>query len=156
IIERHYQQLDNDMLTEEEFEAVCRRYKEENDNAFGDDAPPLDNEIIYNSIKKCIAEKRERTSSEWMLRNAIDINEIYKLDAARALQCKTRLQKIPPFLSDQQVKAVNEMIKACDKRLDELEVEGLVEKFNAMSEDNKRNFLRKIADYIDSCGFKVC
>ncbi len=156
IIERHYQQLDNDMLTEEEFEAVCRRYKEENDNAFGDDAPPLDNEIIYNSIKKCIAEKRERTSSEWMLRNAIDINEIYKLDAARALQCKTRLQKIPPFLSDQQVKAVNEMIKACDKRLDELEVEGLVEKFNAMSEDNKRNFLRKIADYIDSCGFKLC
>lgn len=156
LIERHYQQLDNVTLSKKEFEAAIGRYKEENDNAFADDAPPLDNEFIYNSIKKGITQKRERAASEWMQHNAIDIEEIYKFNATMALQCKARLKKMPLYLSDKQVKSVYEMIKACDRRLDELEVEGLIEKFNAMSEENKKNFLRKIADYIDRYSFKVC
>jgi hypothetical protein len=148
LIEMHYRQLDNEALSEEEFGAACRRCKEENDNEFANDAPPLDNELIYDSINKGISEKRKRIASEWMLHNVPKPEEILKYNATSAIQYKSRLQKMPLVLSQEQVKTVRERIKACERRLDELEVEGLLVKFKAMSEENKKNFLRKISDYI--------
>ncbi len=150
LIEMHYRQLDDEALSEEEFLAACRRCKEENDNEFADDASPLDNEIIYDSIKKGLSEKRKRIASEWMLHNVPKLEEIHNFNATVTMQYKARLQKMPLVLSYEQVKTVRERIEACEKRLDELEVEGLLAKFNAMSEANKKTFLRKISSYIIS------
>ncbi len=156
LIELHYRQLDDEALSEEEFAAACRRCKEENDNEFADDAPPLDNELIYDSIKKGISDKRKRIASEWMLHNVPKPEEILKFNATSAIQYKSRLQKMPLVLSQEQVKTVRERIKACEKRLDELEVEGLLVKFKAMSEENKKIFVRKISGYINRLSSKVC
>ncbi|AEG14187.1 hypothetical protein Desku_0571 [Desulfofundulus kuznetsovii DSM 6115] len=150
LVERHYRQLDDESLNEEEFEAACKRCIEENNNEFSDDAPPLDNELVYNGLIKTIRANRERAALEWMQHNVPDPQAIAGFDASMAMEYKTRLQKMPRVLSAQQVKIVREALAACERRLDELEVEGLLAKFQALSEENKKMFLRKLSNYIKS------
>lgn len=148
IIEIHYRRLDDDSLYEEEFEEIGNRCIEETDNEFFDDAPPLDSELIYNSIKNSIRAKREQVALGWMQRNVPELKEITKLNANETMDRKTRLQKIPSVLSREQVNTVREAIGVCEKRFDELEVEGLVVKFKSLSEGSKKIFLNKISIHL--------
>ncbi len=148
LVEIHYRQIDNDDLSEEEFKTVCEQCMEENENAFSDDAPPLDNELIYGSIIKIIKTKRERIAAEWMQHNVPDQSTIAVFNAIRAMECKTRLQRMPHLLSSDQKMLVHRALQACEDRLDELEIEGLLVKFQSMSTRNKYTFLRKISSYI--------
>lgn len=148
LVELHYRRLAQEDLDEEEFQAACKRCKEENDHEFSDDAPPLDNELIYGSLIKDIRAKREQAAAEWMQRNIPDPKIIARFDALTVMQFKARLQKMPRLLSADQVKTVREALAACERRLNELEVEGLLAKFRELSEENKKMFLSKISDYI--------
>ncbi|AFV11898.1 hypothetical protein Tph_c16950 [Thermacetogenium phaeum DSM 12270] len=148
LVELHYQRLSREDLDEEEFQEACKRYKEENDSEFLDDAPPLDNELIYGSFIKEIRAKREREAAEWMQHNIPDPKMITRMDAETLIQLRDRLQKMPRLLSTDQVKTVRDALATCEKRLDELKVEGLLAKFRELSEENKKMFLSKISDYI--------
>lgn len=150
LVEMHYRQLDDENLSETEFEVACKRCIEENYAEFSDDAPPLDNELIYGSLAKAIRAKRQRAADNWMQRNIPDLETISKFNASEALECKSRLEKWPRVLSDQQVKTVHEVLAACERRLDELEVEGLLAKFEALSERGKKEFLQRLATYFNN------
>lgn len=144
----HFRQIDNDDLSEEEFENVCKQCMEENENAFSDDAPPLDNELIYGSIIKMIKTKRERIAADWMKHHVPDLSVIAGFNADKAMECKDTLQRMPRLLSTDQKTQVHKALQACENRLDELEIEGLLVKFQAMSTRNKYAFLKKISGYI--------
>jgi hypothetical protein len=148
LMEIHYKQIDNDDLSEEEFENVCKQCMEENENAFSGDAPPLDNELIYGSIIKIIKTKRERIAAEWVRYNVPGLSVIAGFNAEKAMECKDRLQRMPRLLSANQKMLVHRALQACEDRLDELEIEGLLVKFQAMSTRNKYAFLKKISSFI--------
>jgi cobalamin biosynthesis Mg chelatase CobN len=158
LIEMHYRQLDNEALSEEEFAAACMRCKEENDNEFADDAPPLDNELIYDSIKIGIFEKRKRIASEWMLHNVPKPEEILKYNATSAIQYKSRLQKMPLVLSHEQVKTVRERIKACSNQAfnSETDVELVIILFRTILSISEAVLLSSSINCIRSATLSTC
>lgn len=147
LVEMHFKLLDDDSLNEKELKDVFNRCLKESEENFCEDAPPLDNEFIYDSILYVIKNKRENMASEWMRHNYFQPKEIENSNALTTLSIKTKLQKMPCYLSTKQLQKVSEAINACEERLDELEVEGLMAKFYALTDRNRRIFLSKISNY---------
>ncbi len=141
LIDSHIAILSNHTLTAEEFTAACESCMEETEQYFSDDAPPLDHESIYSYLKNEIMGNRERAANDWFLRNVPEEGYVNKIDASRVYQIQKELLQKPKILSKEQVDAVNKAIKACGKRLDELEVEGLLARFKTLSADNKKRFM---------------
>lgn len=148
LIESHFRILDNENLTEEEFRFVIERCQREIEEFFIDDDPPLDCELIYEKLIQGIKEKRESIAQQWMKRNVFCTDIIAEYDAPKSMECKNRLGNMPSLLSEEQKNIVYDCISACEKRLDELEVEGLIIRFNALSEKNKTFFLKKLGAYV--------
>ncbi len=148
LIEIHITRLSDYSLTVEEFAAACESCMEETEKYFSDDAPPLDYESIYGYLKSEIAKNRERTANDWFLRNVPENNHVNNLDAPKVYQIKTELLQMPQILSKEQVAVVNNIIAACDKRLDELEVEGLLARFKALSNSSKKRFMELAFKYL--------
>lgn len=147
LLESHLKIIDNDSLNEKEFMDLCNQCKLEIEKEFSDDVPPLDNELIYAGIINTILSKREEKANDWMKRNVPDFKIIPRLEASKAIEIKMRLLTMPPILSIQQVRLANTALEACEKRLDELEIEGLLAKFEALSEENKKIFINRISGY---------
>jgi hypothetical protein len=141
LIEIHFNRLSDYNLNAEEFAATCETCIEETEKYFVDDAPPLEHENIYKHLKEEITKRREYTANEWFLRNVPPISSIATLEASNVLQIKTALQTAPRILTKEQVECVDRAIVACERRLDELELEGLLAKFKELSPDNKKRFL---------------
>lgn len=148
LIESHMIILNDYSLTVEEFAVACENCFEETEIYFSDDTPPLDCENIYNYLKHKIAEDREYAANEWFKRNVPEINHVAALDAPKVLQIKTALLSMPQILSKEQVAVVNKVITACEKRLDELEIEGLLARFKGLSIKNKKLFLELASKYL--------
>lgn len=148
LIEDHYKLLDNTSLGSEEFERLCGQLRDENDLAFVDDSPPLDNEFIYQSIKESISIKRKQIADEWMKNTVPKLEAIEKFDASTAHSYMTRLNSMPPVLSEHQRGIAQQAIEACEKRLELLEVEGALALFERLSKENKMLFLKRIINEI--------
>ncbi len=58
---------------------------------------------------------------------------------------------MPPLLSERQREEVNGLLEASANRIDQLEVEGALALFSALSDESKTVFIREIAHYIDKC-----
>ncbi|MCR4440639.1 MAG: hypothetical protein QHH10_00345 [Peptococcaceae bacterium] len=147
LIEKHFAELDNMELNEAQFNATVEKCLNETLEFFADDTPPLDCYSIYEGLKEVISKKRKEIASEWVKRNLPRISEINQYNADIAIQTLERLRKAPQVLSIEQSIIVRDAIKTCEKRLDELEIEGLKVKFFSMSEENKRAFIMEIYDY---------
>ena len=111
---------------------------------FDGDDPPLDSEAIYASIGESLQAKRSGLATIWMENHVPMLNDIKQYDATKALQTIASLQKRPKLLSFDQVNQVEKVIEACESRVDELEVDGLLAKFQGMSDHNKKVFIQKI------------
>ena len=111
---------------------------------FDGDDPPLDSEVIYASICESLQAKRSGLAAIWMENHVPPLNSIKTFDASKALQTISSLQKRPKLLSADQVNEVRKVISACEMRIDELEVDGLLAKFQGMSDQNKKAFIEQI------------
>ena len=149
LIEQHIGVLSDYNLSVEEFAAACESCMEETEKYFSDDAPPLDHESIYIYLKGKIEKDRTLAANEWFLRNMPDIKGIKTINANDALQLKSVLLPIPKVLSEDQKVIVQKAVDACEKRLDELEVEGLIARFKVLSKSNKEIFLELAFKYLD-------
>ena len=77
-----------------------------------------------------------------------DSNKIKMLSANDALQLKTALLPIPQVLSKEQKEMVQEAVAACEDRLDELEIDGLIARFKLLSKSNKKRFIKLASKHI--------
>ncbi|MGB4243429.1 MAG: hypothetical protein WBK42_07710 [Dethiobacteria bacterium] len=149
LLENHYSQLNNDNLTDKELTETLEQCERELNEIYLDDQPPLDSDMIYREIMNTIQEHRRQLASDWMAKMLIYSDEIAAANAQRLLEIKRQLTYMPAVLSEEQRNRINKMLEECDKRLDELEVDGLLAKFDAFSEKTKIAFLRKLSDYIE-------
>lgn len=148
LVETHYHWLQDKGLSEAAFEEVFQKCVSETEDAFEGDDLPLDNEMIYGSIHEVISHNRKLLASNWMESNLPMLLDIKGMEAQSVINIKSRIVSMPSYLSTQQREEVSGVIAACDQRLNELEVEGLVAQFEAMSEDNKRAFVVSLVTYI--------
>lgn len=144
MVENHWGVLGRGGMGADEVASLVEAYAQETEDAFGEDEPPLDNEVLYKAMEASIRETRHQTASRWMDTNVPSSQEIEKADASRTQQIKKQLEAAPPELDCQQRSVVRDLIGACDHRLDDLEVNGMVARFEALSQTGKRLFLAKI------------
>ena len=149
LFEKHYGRLDNNDLTDEEFSIVFEECQQELIDSFPNDSPPLDSELTYKDIMNHIGQKRDDLASAWVKTALRKTHRIEILDAVEVLYIKRQLERMPAVLSKEQRSRIETEIGVCDRRLDELEVEGLLAKFDAFSKSNKIAFLKKLRRYLE-------
>jgi hypothetical protein len=148
LFEDHRRRLDDPDLTEDDLYHVFEQCENDMMDSFSDDSPPLDTSPIYDNILKIVYDKRHLQAADWMERVFDTMPPVETLDAQGVLNAKQRLAKMPAVLSESQRQMVQERIQACDRRLDELEVEGLLASFYSLSESNKMRFIERLREYL--------
>jgi len=149
LTEKHYNALNDLELIDTELIFLLEKCKKELKEAFVDDVSPLDSELIYEDIMKSITEQRSEIAKEWIERIENGTERIRNSNAQQVLGIKRYLMNSPSVLNATQRGLVDRWIEECEKRLDELEVEGLYAKFIELSQKNKKDFIDKLSDYLD-------
>lgn len=142
IVERDYRQIDGDALSDAEFDALLERCSKATGDVF-EGEPPLYTDP-YEGIATTIRARRRRAAEEWMRTNVPGPDAISNADAEQARGFRTRLQNAPRLLSDSETRLVQERLAACERRMDQLEVEGMVTRFGAIPDPWRKSFLQDI------------
>lgn len=108
-----------------------------------DDELPWDIEETYETLMASIKEQREFAVAEWLNEHVPTKKNISALEAREAQRLLTILQSSPSFLSKEQIKKIEDARGTCEYRLNELQVDGLLAKFETLSDDAKREFMKK-------------
>lgn len=108
-----------------------------------DDELPWDIEETYETLMKAIQAKRETAAEKWLADNVPAKKNISALEAREAQRLLIVLQSSPAILSKEQIKKVEDALSACEARLDGLQVDGLLAKFESLSDAAKREFMKK-------------
>lgn len=109
-----------------------------------DGDPPLDAKTLYDTMFQKALEVRERKAAKWMEANVPALGDITHLSASEVQHVRSRLLAPPVFLSDLQASLVRQVVEACDARLDDLEVDGLLARYQTLSSKNKKRFLEAV------------
>ncbi|MGQ9681553.1 MAG: hypothetical protein ACUVX9_03340 [Anaerolineae bacterium] len=143
-MEEDWQRMENHNLDDSEFEALVAECLKTAPAELGSDELPLDLEAAYAGMAASIREARKKAADAWMLVAVPERAVLAQAEAQVAIETIKRLRAAPRYLSPQQMYQVGEMLEACDRRLEELEVDGLVARYQALSETNQRAFLERI------------
>jgi thioester reductase-like protein len=136
--------LDDRNLTPATFAKLAKSLAREAKSAqTDDDELPWDIEETYETLMTTIQARRETAAEKWLAENVPTKKSISTLEARDAQRLKTFLQSSPAFLSKEQIKKVEDALSACEVRLDDLQVDGLLAKFEALSDAAKREFMKK-------------
>jgi inorganic triphosphatase YgiF len=108
-----------------------------------DDELPWDVEETYETLVTAMEAKHGKAAGEWIREHVPTKKNISALEPREAQRLKLFLQSFPAFLSKEQVKKVDDALNDCDARLDDLQVDGLVAKFESLSDPAKREFLKR-------------
>jgi hypothetical protein len=143
-LEADYRRLDRDDLSDPEFDQLLKECITATEDRFGSYEPPLDNDAAYKGLAKTIRVRRQGYARQWIEANVPQPESVANASADQALQIKQRLQGVPKLLNAEQMNNAKAAIAACDKRLDELAVDGLVAKYQVLPQTSKDAFLRRI------------
>lgn len=153
LLQNHFKRLNDNNLSEEELDIALKESIEEVYKEFEDDVPPLDTELIYSCLVKAIKENRANMAADWVKHNLPDITDIKQASPQKLIEIKQRLRNVPRFLSTEQSFRVQEIIKVCDKQLDEYEIEGLLVRIKNMNRDKRRIFIQRLLKMINKEDF---
>jgi len=108
-----------------------------------DELPWLPEDVIKN-IVKAISDYRKQLSKEWTDEILELETAIPEMNVASANQLQNKLSSPPPYVTDAQLKKLEKIRTTLDKRLSEIKIEWLVEKFKELSEKDRKKFLEII------------
>lgn len=145
LIERHFRLFSDMSQTDSELAKLVEHCVQETEVMFSEDAPPLQAGRIYDGIYQKIRQERKVLAKRWIEKNLPDMESIRELDASEAQRVKSRLEALPVYLSESEESSVRQALVSCEERLDELEVEGLLARYSALSPKNRRRFLEAVS-----------
>ncbi|MEE4355993.1 MAG: hypothetical protein V2I97_05940, partial [Desulfococcaceae bacterium] len=121
---------------------VSDRISEIMENQDDEDEPPWDSEVVYNNFLHQILHERHKEAVRWMEGVALPFDPIEKMPAEKCQTLLNRLDLKPAYLGDEQIKSLMKMKAALEKRLDDLQVEGLLVRFRQLPEILQKEFLK--------------
>ena len=123
------------------FNALASAIKDELITALRDEEIPWTPEDTIKAIVKFISDARMQLSKEWTNSILQSESEIPSMDVSNANQLHIQISKLPAFVTDADIKKINRLKKIIEKRLNDLNIEWLVEKYKELSEKDKKHFL---------------
>lgn len=142
LVEGNWSRLISDQLSDSEFDALLKRCAEEREAAFQGE-PPLYNDP-YEGIAETIRRMRREKADEWVRNNVPDATSIAAASAHHLRDLVSRLRSYPRLLSVDQERLVRGRVEECERRLDELEVEGMLARFESIPDEGRMAFLHGI------------
>jgi len=112
-----------------------------------DEDPPWDVEEVYGDLMNTILEDRDKAAAKWMASVLPETTTVEKMSAQECHHLSNRLNP-PAYLTAEQLKNVLSMQEMMEKRLKDLNVEGLLVQFLELSPELQQQFLEKANSYI--------
>lgn len=142
--QRGCQLLSDDNLTWAAFDAQVQEVRHECAAAIGDEEIPWPPDKTVDALAKEILKERKARSSSWLKSVEAEAIEIDTMPAAEANRLHSRLSNPPAVLTDADSERLTATAKKATRRLDELSVEWMVEKYRELSPKMKKEFLRRV------------
>jgi len=141
---RSYGRLSDLNLTWSSFDKLSAEVEQETISKLAEDELPWLPEDVIKNIVKAISDYRKQLSKEWTDEILELETAIPEMNVASANQLQNKLSSPPPYVTDAQLKKLEKIRTTLDKRLSEIKIEWLVEKFKELSEKDRKKFLEII------------
>ncbi|CAB1075770.1 hypothetical protein D1AOALGA4SA_3581 [Olavius algarvensis Delta 1 endosymbiont] len=106
-----------------------------------EDSPPWDTETAYNNFLEIILNERHTAAKKWYDEVYVAQDMIKQMSAEKCHELHNRIEAKPAYLDSTQINSLNKLQQAIDKRLDGLQIEGLLVRFKKLSKNQKTEFL---------------
>ena len=139
-----YRRMMNENITWNDFNRLAKESIAEYNDILGNEELPWLPEDVIQTFYIHIRKQRELKSQRWISSWDKKIQNIEILNANQANQLMTQLSNPPLFLTQEHKEYLAVLVKNIDEHLNKLSVDWLVEKFKALSQDRKLEFLERI------------
>jgi len=140
----HYTRLIDESLNWPTFKKRLAEMKKECKDKFGDDEVPWPLNEVIHQFEITISEQRRRQSANWLGEIRLRSVDIPNMSAVEANQLQNQVNSPPAVLTDEDGEILNEIAKTLSDRLNELNIEWLIERFKALPEKSRVEFAAKI------------
>jgi hypothetical protein len=142
---RSYSRLSDISLTWISFDKLSAEVEQETVSKLAEDELPWLPEDVIKNIVKTISDYRKQLSKEWADEILALETAIPEMDVASANQLQNKLSSPPAYITDTHLKKLEKIRTALNKRLSEIKIEWLVEKYNELSDKDKVIFRSMLA-----------
>jgi DNA repair ATPase RecN len=147
--QKDHQQLSEPNLSWNDFNSQSNNLLQYSKALFENEELPWPVDDVYICLKKEIFNIREQKSQSWI--NSIN-NQAKNLSTMTLMETKklkTFITNIPATLAQEDIDHVYQIIERIDERLNEFDIEELVNLFKSLSHESKRKFLDIASGLID-------
>ncbi|MCD6304953.1 MAG: hypothetical protein J7M32_01540 [Deltaproteobacteria bacterium] len=149
-VKRHWNELsNNEALSDSELKSLIRDKKAETEELIDEeDEVPWNIHGLYSLLKDSMMSERERLAKDWMDRN-VEVIDLKTKDPMQIQNQLKRLENAPIFLSENQKTKVESTIESLNRKLDGLQVEGLLARFKSLSRQQQIQFLSEAQKLVE-------
>lgn len=146
LYQKDYQQLANDLLTWPEFEKLSQQLLQDATSTFGEEEIPWSPEDAINGFLTSITKQRRNASATWIDALESEATSVASMTASDANRLHARASNPPAIITEPHAKRLKKAVRDLESRLEELEVDWLIEKYRALPEPAKKKFLRIVSE----------
>jgi len=146
--QQNYTRLSDRDLSWDAFEALAETLKSELKEAFGEMRLPWSPVDTIVFFAEQITRERERLSELWIESLLKDAALVSTMQATEANRLHTRASNPPAVLAEMHAIRLSEIIARIEKRLDQLKIDWLIEKFNELSPQMRSKFVDMISNLL--------
>ena len=139
--------MSDESLSDTGLEDLTSRFVDECKRGLDGD-PPMDCEALYAAVLAQVRVRRRELASAWMNRHFPRLITVESSAAGTLQALRDALRNSPGYLSEEERARVSALLQACQRRLEELEVEALFSSFKLLSADNQVALLGMLRDFM--------
>jgi hypothetical protein len=107
-----------------------------------DDAEPVwPPDEVYKRFAEHVFTQRKQAAEDWINKNCTDPARVTGMRAEDCQMLLQRINRAPAYLEPAHMEVVNKLCKCAEKRLDKLQVEGLLARFRSLPPALQKQFL---------------
>ena len=138
---RAFNRLDDESLSWDLFEKLSKDIENEIISELDEEELPWDVEDVMQNICKVISNNRKQQSREWTETILVLEQEVPQMDVSVASPLQNKLEAPPYYVTESDMKKIKKIKTALEKRLNEIKIDWLVEKFMELSAKERKKFL---------------
>jgi hypothetical protein len=147
---RVHSRLNDVSLSWVDYKKLSQEIEEETISKISEKDFPWPPKETIKNIVKTISDYRTLLSKEW----ADDIlaleSDIPVMDIASANQLQNKLSSPPAYVTDAHLKKLEKSRATLEKRLSEIKIEWLVERYRELSDQDKEKFMKTISSFVNA------
>jgi hypothetical protein len=143
-----YGRLNDLSLSWDDFNKLLKELEKEALRSLPDEGYPWLPDETIKALAANVSDNRKHLSKEWTDLVLASEPDIPLMDVSSANQLQNKITRYPSYITDSHLKKLSKLEKVLEKRLSEIKIEWLVEKFKELSEKDRKKFVNKISSSV--------